>query len=64
MSQNANHVEIDHNHIIQTFDSPITPQHFGGSSGGYLHDLHFHDNFIDRWALGAVEMSDFGTNNH
>jgi hypothetical protein len=63
MSQNANHVEIDHNRIIQTFDSPITPQHFGGSSGGYLHDLHFHDNFIDRWALGAVEMSDFGTHN-
>jgi hypothetical protein len=63
MSQKANHVEIDHNRIIQTFDSPITPQHFGGSSGGYLHDLHFHDNFIDRWALGAVEMSDFGADN-
>jgi hypothetical protein len=63
MSQNANHIEIDHNRIIQTFDSPITPQHFGGSLGGYLHDLHFHDNYIDRWALAAVEMSDFGANN-
>ena len=63
MSQKANHIEIDHNSIIQTFDSPITPQHFGGSVGGYLHDLHFHDNFIDRWALGAVEMSDFGAHN-
>ena len=64
MSERANHVEIDHNRIIQTFDSPITPQHFGGASGGYLHDLYFHNNYIDRWALGAVEMSDFGTNNH
>ena len=63
MSQNANHIEIDHNRIVQTFDSPITPQHFAGSAGGYLHDLHFHDNFIDRWALGAVEMSDFGAHN-
>ena len=63
MSQNVHHVEIDHNRIIQTFDSPITPQHFAGSSGGYLHDLHFHDNYIDRWALGAVEMSDFGSHN-
>jgi hypothetical protein len=63
MSMNANHIEIDHNRIIQTFDSAITPQHFGGSAGGYLHDLHFHDNFIDRWALGAVEMSDFGSHN-
>ena len=63
MSEHANHVEIDHNRIVQTFDSPITPQHFGGSTGGYLHDLYFHDNFIDRWALAAVEMSDFGTNN-
>lgn len=63
MSQHANNIEIDHNRIIQTFDSPITPQHFGGATGGYLHDLHFHDNFIDRWALGAVEMSDFGNNN-
>jgi hypothetical protein len=63
MSQNANHVEIDHNRIVQTFDSPITPQHFGGSINGYLHDLHFHDNYIDRWALGAVEMSDFGSHN-
>jgi hypothetical protein len=34
-----------------------------GATGGYLHDLHFHDNFIDRWALAAVEMADFGTNN-
>jgi hypothetical protein len=63
MSQNANNIEIDNNRIIQTFDSPITPQHFGGSAGGHLHDLHFHDNFINGWALGAVEMSDFGTNN-
>lgn len=63
MSQNANHVEIDDNRIIQTFDSPITPQHFDGATNGYLHDLHFHDNFIDRWALGAVEMSDFGSHN-
>ena len=63
MSQNTHDIEIDNNRIIQTFDSPITPQHFGGSSGGYLHDLHFHDNFIDRWALGAVEMSDFGAHN-
>jgi hypothetical protein len=63
MSQHANNIEIDHNTIIQTFDSPITPQHFGGSTGGNLHDLHIHDNFIDRWALAAVEMSDFGTNN-
>ena len=63
MSQNANHIEIDHNRIIQTFDSPITPQHFAGSAGGYLHDLHFHHNYIDRWALGAVEMSDFGAHN-
>jgi hypothetical protein len=63
MSQNANHIEIDHNRIVQTFDSPITPQHFAGSVGGYLHDLHFHDNYIDRWALGAVEMSDFGAHN-
>lgn len=63
MSQNVHDVEIDNNRIVQTFDSPITPQHFGGSSGGYLRDLHFHDNFIDRWALGAVEMSDFGAHN-
>jgi len=63
MSQHANNVEIDHNTIVQIFDSPITPQHFGGATGGYLHDLHFHDNFIDRWALAAVEMSDFGNNN-
>lgn len=63
MSQNANHIEIDHNRIIETFDSPITPQHFAGSAGGYLHDLHFHNNYIDRWALGAVEMSDFGSHN-
>jgi hypothetical protein len=63
MSENANHIEIDHNRIVQTFDSPITPQHFAGSLGGYLHDLYFHDNYIDRWALGAVEMSDFGAHN-
>jgi hypothetical protein len=63
MSQDTHDIEIDNNRIVQTFDSPITPQHFGGSTGGYLHDLHFHDNFIDRWALGAVEMSDFGTHN-
>ncbi len=63
MSQNANHIENEHNRIIQTFDSPITPQHFGGSTGGHLHDLYIHHNFIDRWALGAVEMSDFGTDN-
>jgi hypothetical protein len=63
MSENANHIEIDHNRIVQTFDSPITPQHFAGSVNGYLHDLYFHDNYIDRWALGAVEMSDFGSHN-
>jgi hypothetical protein len=63
LSQNAHHIEIEHNRIVQTFDSPITPQHFGGSTGGHLHDLNIHDNFIDRWALGAVEMSDFGTDN-
>ncbi len=63
MSMHANHIEIDHNRIIQTFDSPITPQHFGGATGGDLHDLYFHDNFIDRWALAAVEMADFGNNN-
>ncbi len=63
MSQHANNIEVDHNRIIQTFDSPITPQHFDGSVGGYLYDLYFHDNYIDRWALGAVEMSDFGAHN-
>jgi len=63
MSEGANNIEIDHNRIIQTFDSPITPQHFAGSAGGYLHDLHIHDNYIDGWALGAVEMSDFGSHN-
>jgi len=63
MSQNANNIEIDNNRIVQTYDSPITPQHFGGSSADHMHDLHFHHNYIDKWALAAVEMSDFGTNN-
>ena len=63
MSQDANNIEIDHNRIIQTFDSPITAQHFARSNGGYVHDLRIHDNFIDGWALGAVELSDFGASN-
>lgn len=63
MSENANNIEVDNNTFVQTFDSPITPQHFGGSSYGHLHDLHFHHNTIDKWALAAIEMADFGFNN-
>ncbi|MEZ4225215.1 MAG: hypothetical protein R3B13_29965 [Polyangiaceae bacterium] len=63
MTQQVNNVEIDHNEFVETFDSPITPQHFGGSSGGNLHDIFVHDNLVDRWALGGVEISDFGTSN-
>jgi len=64
MTERANNLEIDNNTLVQTYDSPITPQHFQGASNGNLHDILIHDNFIDRWALGAVELADWGTNNN
>lgn len=63
LTHSANNHEIYNNTIVQTYDSPITAQHFGGSSNGHLRDIKIHHNTIDRWALGAVELSDFGTNN-
>ena len=63
MTRFANNIEISNNNLVQTFDSPITPQHFGGTSNGHMHDIFIHHNYIDKWALGAVEMADFGSNN-
>ncbi len=63
MTHTANNIEINNNTLVQTFDSPITPQHFAGSADGHLSDIHIHHNYIDKWALAAVEMADFGKNN-
>lgn len=61
-NSNASHLEIDHNTIIETFDSAITPQHFGGTSGHKLFNIYIHHNYVEKWSLGGVEIADWGTN--
>lgn len=63
MANSANGIEVDNNLIEQTFDSPISPQHFGSTSGETINGVHIHHNTITYWALAAVEISDFGTGN-
>ena len=63
MTQSADNVEVYRNTFVDTYDSPITPQHYGGSDDDWLEDLHFHSNYIDRFALGGIELADFGTDN-
>lgn len=60
---NANNIEIDNNLIQQTFDSPISPQHFNGSSGEVIDSIHIHHNTIQYWALAAIEIADWGSGN-
>ncbi|MBW2525363.1 MAG: hypothetical protein JRI23_14350 [Deltaproteobacteria bacterium] len=64
LAGNASGVEIRNNSIVQTYDSPITPQHFAGESGNTIADVLIRDNHIDRWALAAVELADWGTSDN
>lgn len=62
VSHTANNIEFDNNLIEQTGDSAISPQHFGGSTGGHIDNIHIHHNTIYTWALAGVEVSNFGDN--
>jgi len=60
---NVSNVEICYNETLQTLDSPISPQMIGGTVGCTMSDIWIHHNTITYWAVAAVEISDFGTDN-
>jgi hypothetical protein len=63
LGNNASTMQVDHNLIEQTFDSPVSCTHISGANAEIIDSIHVHHNTIRKWGLAAIEVSDFGTNN-
>lgn len=64
VSGSASDIEVDGNFILQTYDSPISPQHFAGAQNDNksIKRINIHDNYLEKWALAGVELAVWADN--